>query len=110
MSLLEIILMTPATGSSSGYMNLIFMGAIFFVMYFFMIRPQTKKAKDQKKFIEEMKKGDSIVTVGGIHGKINKVNDTTVLLDVDTNTTLKVEKATISLEYTKAVQNLKEKQ
>ena len=61
----------------------VFMGAIFLVFYWFMIRPQTKKANEQQKFIQEMQKGDRVVTSGGIHGRILKVNDDTLLLEVD---------------------------
>lgn len=88
-------------GGAAGMMNIVFIGAIFVVMYFFMIRPQTKKAKEQRKFLETLKKGDVVITIGGIHGKINKVNDTNVLLEADTNTILKVEKSAISVELSK---------
>jgi len=74
---------------------------IIAVFYFFMIRPQQKKAKNQKKFISELKKGDEVVTLGGIHGKIHAVSDTTVSLEVDKSTKLIVEKSSISLEGSK---------
>ncbi len=79
-------------------------------MYFFMIRPQTKKAKEQKNFIAEVKKGDKVVTAGGIHGKVAKVNDDTFLIEVDGGTKLKVEKSVISLEFTKAANARKEQE
>jgi len=78
------------------------MGLVMVVMYFFMIRPQTKKAKDQKNFINEIKKGDKVVTIGGIHGRVAKVNDDTLLVEVDGTTKLKIEKSVISIEFTKA--------
>lgn len=78
------------------------MGALFLVMYFFMIRPQQKKAKDQKNFIEELKKGDKVVTIGGIHGKIVKVDEDSLLVEVDTNTKLRFDKAAVSMESTQA--------
>ena len=73
------------------------MVALFVVFYFFMIRPQTKKAKDQKNFIGEIKKGDKVVTIGGIHGKVARVDDDTFLVDVDNNTKLRIEKSVISM-------------
>ena len=83
------------------------MGLVMVVMYFFMIRPQTKKAKDQKNFINEIKKGDKVVTIGGIHGRVAKVNDDTLLIEVDGNTKLKIEKSVISMEFTKAADTRK---
>lgn len=71
------------------------------VFYFFMIRPQMKKAKDAKKFKEGIKKGDKVVTIGGIHGKIVEVKDSVVIIDVDGKTKLTLEKNAISPEYTK---------
>ncbi len=80
----------------------IFMGAIFLVMYFFMIRPQTKKANDQKKFLEELKKGDKVVTVSGLHGKIISIDSDTLMLEIDANVKVRLEKSGISMDYSKA--------
>jgi preprotein translocase subunit YajC len=76
--------------------------AIFIVFYFFMIRPQQKKAKDQKKFIEEIKKGDYIVTIGGAHGHIAELEGDTFLLEVERGARIRFNKSAISLEATKA--------
>ncbi len=57
------------------------------IMYFFMIRPQQQKQKDQKKFIENLKKGDEVITIGGLHAKVSSLNDTTVTLEVNNNGT-----------------------
>ena len=74
-------------------------------MYFFMIRPQTKKARDQKSFLENLQKGDKIVTVAGIHGRISRVNDNgTLEVEIDTNTKVVMERSGISMEYTRALQ------
>lgn len=73
------------------------------IFYFFFIRPQQKKQKDQKKFIGEIKKGDQVVTLGGIHGKVAAVDDATITLDVDRGNKLVVEKSSISLEASKRV-------
>jgi preprotein translocase subunit YajC len=96
--LATIILQTPSGG---GAYNLIMIGMIIVVFYFFMIRPQMKKAKDEKAFKESIKKGDKIVTIGGVHGKILEVNDKTFIIEIDTNTKVKVEKTAISAEATK---------
>ncbi|MDH5366111.1 MAG: preprotein translocase subunit YajC [Cyclobacteriaceae bacterium] len=90
-----------AGGQGFDPMTLLLWGGIFVVFYFFMIRPQQKKAKDQKKFISEIKKGDSIVTTGGIHGKVFSVEDETVTIEVDKSTKLTLEKSSISLEASK---------
>ncbi len=73
---------------------------IFVVIYFFMIRPQSKKAKEQKAFRENINKGDKIVTIGGIHAKVAEVNDTTVIIEVEGQNRLKIEKSAISPENT----------
>lgn len=103
----EVLLLmggNPQGGGAGGFDASFFlmMGALFLVMYFFMIRPQQKKAKDQKKFIEELKKGDKVVTIGGIHGKIVKVDEDSLLVEVDTNTKMRFDKASVSMESTKA--------
>ena len=63
--------------------NILFIGLMFFVFYFFMIRPQMKKQKELKKFREGLTKGDHIVSIGGIHGRILEVTDTTVLIETE---------------------------
>ncbi len=79
----------------------VFMGGMILVFYFFMIRPQQKKAKEAKKRIDEMQKGDKVVTIAGIHGTINKINDDgTMLLETSPGSYLKIEKSTISPEWT----------
>ena len=83
--------------------NFLPMILIIVVFYFFMIRPQMKKAKDHKKYVEELKKGDKVITTSGIHGKIVVVNDTTFLVDVDSGTKIRFEKSSISLEASKAL-------
>lgn len=85
---------------NEGMINLIFMGAIMLVAYFFLIRPQAKRAREQRSFVERLEKGMSVVTAGGIHGKISKVDDTTVTLEVYNKTYLTVEKSTINMEMT----------
>jgi preprotein translocase subunit YajC len=76
---------------------------IIVVFYFFMIRPQMKKAKDHKKFVEELKKGDKVITTSGIHGKIVEMNDSTFLIEVESGTKIRFEKSSVSLESSKAL-------
>jgi preprotein translocase subunit YajC len=76
----------------------VLLGAIMVVFYFFMIRPQQKKQKDQKKYREGIKAGDDVVTVGGIYGKVVQVTEDTVVLDVDRGVKITFTKDAISLE------------
>jgi preprotein translocase subunit YajC len=76
---------------------------IIVVFYFFMIRPQMKKAKDHKKFVAELKKGDKVITLSGIHGKIVDLNDTTFLIEVESGTKIRFEKSAVSLEASLAL-------
>jgi len=78
----------------------IMMGLLMVVFYFFMIRPQQKKAKDAKKFRESLQKGSKVITIGGIHGRVVEVNDTTVLLEVDSNVKLRFEKSAVAMDNT----------
>ena len=104
MQLLSIFLMMDPQGKGSSSMSLIFMGMMILVFWLFMIRPQAKKAKQQKTFINDLKKGDKVVTIAGIHGKINKVNeDNTIELEVSPGSYLKIEKSSISLEMSAAL-------
>jgi preprotein translocase subunit YajC len=78
---------------------------ILVVMYFFMIRPQQKKAKDAQKFKETIDKGQKIVTIGGIHARIIEVKEKTFVIEVGGSTKMEIEKSAVSPELTKAVQN-----
>ena len=97
MNLLNIMLMTsPNGGEQSPYSGIIMMVLIIGVFYFFFIRPQQKKAKEAVKMREELKKGDKIVTVGGIHGKIIEVSETTFTIEVEGQSRLKINKDAVS--------------
>ncbi len=100
-----IVLMMSQQGQEGGDGTrfFLFLGLFFVIIYFFMIRPQSKKAKEQKNFLAEIKKGDRVVTIGGIHGKVVGVDEFTYLLEVDTSAKLRIEKSVISLEFTKAL-------
>lgn len=98
----SILVQAQTPGGSGLTTQLLFMGALIAVFYFFMIRPQQKKAKDQKKFTEEIKKGDYVVTIGGLHGRIAEIEDDTFIIEVERGGRLKYSKSSISMESTKA--------
>ena len=100
MNSMGLILMSPPQGSGGGgaigqFLPLILIVVVF---YFFMIRPQIKKTKDQKKYMENIQKGDKIVTLGGIHGKIAEINDTTFIIEVEGGNRLKIQKNAVSMD------------
>ena len=93
----SILLMAPPEGQKGGgIQQIIMLVLIFGIFYFFMIRPQMKKAKEAKKFREGLKKGDKIITIGGIHGKIAEVSDTTFMIDTDGGGKLRIEKSAVA--------------
>ncbi|MEY3645447.1 MAG: hypothetical protein RL127_155 [Bacteroidota bacterium] len=79
-------------------MQIVLFGGIFVVFYFFMIRPQQKKAKEAKQFIEELKTGDKVVTIGGAHGTVITIREKTIVVEVDANKGVRMvfEKSAIS--------------
>jgi preprotein translocase subunit YajC len=92
------------TAPNAGMMQLLLLGGMILVFYFFMIRPQAQKAKKAKTFQEGLQKGDKIVTIAGIHGVVNKVNeDNTIQLEISPGSYIKLEKSAISLEWSEAV-------
>ena len=101
MQLLSIFLMMDPQGKGGSSGTLIMMGLMILVFWLFMIRPQAKKAKKQKEFINNLQKGDKIVTIAGIHGTVNKVNDdSTLMLEVSPGSYIKIERSSISMEWT----------
>ena len=94
------ILLQLGGGAATG--QIITMVLIIVVFYFFMIRPQVKKQKDQKKYVEELKKGDRVITTSGMHGRIIDINDNTILLEVE-NGKIRFDKAAVSLDSSKAL-------
>src|SRR5688572_11682566 len=104
MQLLSIFLMMDPQGKGGSSSTFILMGLMIVVFYFFMIRPQAKKAKQQKTFITDLQKGDKIVTIAGIHGTINKINDdNTIMLETSPGSYIKIEKSAISMEWSAAL-------
>ncbi len=106
----QLVILQAASGSGGGMQSLIFLLLIFVVFYFFMIRPQMKKQKDAVKYRDAIQKGDKIVTIGGLHGTIVEVADTTLLIEVDNGVRLRFEKTAVSAEATKALAQAKDKE
>lgn len=99
--MLQLLQAQPSAGPFGGSSSLIFMALIMVVFWLFFIRPQAKKAKQQKVFIQDLKKGDKVVTIAGIHGTINKLNDDgTLSLEINPGSYIKIEKSSISMEWT----------
>ncbi len=100
MHIIDNLILLQAGG---GTMNIILLPAMFLVMYFFLLRPQMKKQKQEKKFATLVQTGDRIVTKGGMHGKITRMDDTnTFTLQIDKNTNVLMEKSVISMDMTMA--------
>ncbi len=102
---LNIILQAGQSGGTGSFMMM--MGLMLVVMYFFMIRPQQKKAKAQKLFIDNLKKGDKIITTGGIHGKIVSIEGTTAIIENEGNR-LKIERVAISSDLSAPLNKVEE--
>lgn len=97
---LGVLLMT-GSGQGGGGLQFVIIGMMVLVFWLFMIRPQAKKQKQQKTFLEGLKKGDKIVTIAGIHGTVNKLNeDGTFMLEINPGSYIKMEKSAVSLDMT----------
>ena len=84
---------------------ILMMVAIFAIMWLFMIRPQQKKQKEMDKFRKELKKGDKVVTVGGIYGTVSEIKDTTVDIEIAKDVRIRVDKASLVKDFTDAQQS-----
>ncbi len=109
--LYTLLLMGPAVAPADGaaqqpsaWPTVIMFGAIILVMWLFMIRPQRKQQKEMQEFRNALKKGDKVVTVGGIYGEIVEVNEKTVLIRVDGDVKLRVDKQGLVKDYSDAEQ------
>lgn len=102
---MNTLLMAGQGGQPNPMGTLILIGGMIVVMWLFMIRPQAKKAKQQKQFNQDIQKGDRIVTIAGIHGRINKINeDDTIQLEVSPGSYMTIERSAVSMDYTQALQ------
>ncbi len=88
----ETVAVTEAPQQPGQWNMLIMLGLVFLVMWLLMWRPESKRRKELQKFREGLKKGDKIITAGGIYGVVKEVKETTLLIEVDGNVTLRVDK------------------
>ncbi|MFQ3577250.1 MAG: preprotein translocase subunit YajC [Cytophagales bacterium] len=98
------LILLQAGGSMQGVSTMVMMGLIFVVFYFFMIRPQQKKQKEEQKWREEVKKGDKVVTIGGMHGTVVSVVEDKIVIEPDPGVRLTFNKSSISMEGSKKIQ------
>jgi preprotein translocase subunit YajC len=109
MNLLNILLMSAPASGAAGQGNSLYsflpLILIVVVFYLFFIRPQMKKSKEQKKFRESLDKGQKIITIGGIHGKIVEIQETTVTIEVEGQVRLRVEKSAIAIDNSQTIEN-----
>ncbi len=93
------LLMAPASGpngqSGDPTPSFIMLGAMVLIFYFLIFRPQKKRQKAREALVQQIEKGDKVVTASGIHGTISQIEDTTVLLQVSDNTKIRIEKSAI---------------
>jgi preprotein translocase subunit YajC len=92
----SILLQAPAGGMQTMAPQLLMMVGIVAVFYFFMIRPQQKKQKETRNMISALKEGDSVVTIGGLHGKVHAVEENEITLVIDKGVKLTFEKSSIA--------------
>lgn len=96
------ILMAPTGGAEGGggpasiLPTLVTFGLVFLIFYFLIIRPQNKKQKETKKMLASLKKGDRVVSIGGVHGTITSIKDDTVVMKIDSNTKMTFSRSAIS--------------
>lgn len=95
-----MLLMASPEGDGGGIGAFLPLLAVIVIFYFFMIRPQMKRQKEVRQFRESIKKGDKVLTVGGIYGKIVEVQDRTIILEIADNVRIKVEKAGVVKDNT----------
>ena len=81
--------------AGGGYMSLVFIAIVFAIFYFILIRPQQKRAKQHKDFLANLKKGDKIITSGGLYGTITGISDDSVTIEIAEKVRVKVDKGTV---------------
>jgi preprotein translocase subunit YajC len=89
-------LQVPSSSQGSIWMPIITFGLVFVIFYFFIIRPQNKKQKDTEKMISAVKKGDKVVTIGGVHGEVTSTKEKTVIVKVDENCKIEFSRSAIA--------------
>jgi preprotein translocase subunit YajC len=85
----------PAGGAEGGLLSFLPIIVMFVVLYFLMIRPQMKRAKEQKTMVDALQKGDEVITAGGVLGRITKVSDAYLTVEVAPNTEISVQRSAV---------------
>ncbi len=98
------ILQAAPAAQGSQWSMWIMLALIFVVMWFFMIRPQRKQQKELQNFRDSLKKGDKVVTIGGIYGTVTEIKEGSVLIEVDNNVKIRVSKQAIVKDFTENAQ------
>ena len=106
MNILILILQAPSGQQpvGGGWSMWVMLILIFLIMWFFMIRPQRKQQKELEKFRNALKKGDKVVTIGGIYGEVAEIKDRTVIIKVDGETKLRVDKNSLVKDFSETQQ------
>ena len=104
MNFITILQAAPAAQQGGGLSMWIMLALIFVVMWFFMIRPQRKQQKELQNFRDSLKKGDKVVTIGGIYGTVDEIKDNSVLIIVDRDVKIRVSKNALVKDFTETVQ------
>ena len=95
MNTLSMFLLEAPAQQGNGWSGIIMIVLLFVVFWLFFIRPQNKKQKEAQKFRDALQKGDKVMTIGGIHGKVHEVKETTIVITVDNNVNIEVEKSAL---------------
>ena len=95
MNILNMFLLQAPAQQGSSWSGLLMIVLIFVIFWLFFIRPQNKRAKEQQKFRDSLQKGDKVITIGGIHGRVEEVRENTVVISIDHNTKIEFEKSAI---------------
>jgi preprotein translocase subunit YajC len=85
----------PAVGGDAGMMNILFIVLMFVIIYFLMIRPQMKRAKEHRTMLDALQKGDEVITAGGVLGRVSKMGEAYVTIEIAPNTEVSVQKAAV---------------
>ena len=99
MNFITLLQAAPAAQQGGGMSMWIMLALIFVVMWFFMIRPQKKQQKELQNFRDALKKGDKVVTIGGIYGTVTEIKDASVLIEVDNGVKIRVSKQALVKDF-----------
>ena len=100
MNFITLLQAAPAAQQGGGMSMWIMLALIFVVMWFFMIRPQRKQQKELQNFRDSLKKGDKVVTIGGIYGTVAEIKEDSVLIEVDNSVKIRVSKQALVKDFT----------